>query len=307
MNETVTFEQFCRQYDNEENCINTLFNTRWPDGFRCPRCSHQYFYLITSRRLPLYECSSCHAQTSLIAGTIMEGSRTPLRLWFQAIFLHSQPEGISATHLTSVIGTTYKTAWLICHKIRHAISHADSDELLSGLVRVNWGNYGNPYNPTIFRHHQEHPLLVGASLDLNGKFTHLKIKKVQDQHLQDSHVTLYASHAFKSQHVNPEAAEVIVVNQKFSINRCRPLIAICSQAAYWINDTFKGIGPKHLQSYLDQYCYGYNMSFKSNDLFISLLQHCAITPVLTYPLLIMRENHSLQYKIRYLEQLRKAS
>ncbi|WP_372663064.1 transposase [Cohnella sp.] len=307
MHETLTFEQFCQQFEKEEDCVQALFAARWPGGFSCPRCTHQHFYEIRSRKMPLYECRSCHTQTSLIAGTIMAGSRTPLKLWFLAMFLHAQPEGLSATHLTSIIGTTYKTSWLICHKIRHAMSHADSHELLSGLVRVNWGNYGNPYNPTVFRHHQEQPLLVGASLGANGEFTQLKIKQVLDEHLQDNHISTYAGHVFKGQHVDPDALEVIIVNQKFSMNRFRPLIKICLQASQWINEIFKGIGPKHLQSYLDQFCFGYTRTKRSNNLFAVLLQQCSITPVLTYPHLIMRENNSSQYKNRYLYQLSKVS
>jgi transposase-like protein len=303
----LSFEQFCQQYDKEADCIQALFAFKWPNRFCCPRCTHQHFYLIRTRRLPLYQCHSCHSQTSLIVGTIFEGSRTPLRLWFQAIYLHAQPEGVCAKHLTSIIGTTYKTAWLICHKIRQAISNADSQNLISGLVRVNWGNYGSPYNPTIFRHHQEQPLLVGASLGTDGEFTQLKIKQVKEKYLQDNHVTISAGHIFSKQHVDPEAIEVIIINQKYSRNRSRPLIQICLNASQWINDLFKGIGPKHLQSYLDQYCFGYNTTKSSNNSFTTLLHQCLITPVLTYPQLILRENPSLRYKKRYFEQLRRLS
>jgi hypothetical protein len=307
VDDTLTFELFCSQFHNEEVCIQALFAARWPEGFCCPRCAHRHFYVIQSRRLPLFECRSCHLQTSLIAGTIMEGSRTSLTLWFQAFFLHAQPEGLSATRLTSIIGTTYKTAWLICHKIRHAMSHADSRELLTGLVRVNWGIYGNPYNPTVFRHHQEHPLLAGASINHEGEFTHLKIKQVSDEYLQDDHITPWGGHAFKSQHVDPAATEVIVVNQKFSRHRYIPLIRICREASHWINDIFKGIGAKHLQSYLDQFCFGFNMPKRNNNVFNSLLQLCTTTPTLTYPILIHRENKSPQTKRRYIEQLSTAS
>lgn len=307
MIDDMAFEQFCHKFDSEETCIQALFETKWPGGFLCPKCTNQHYYLILTRRLPLYECSLCHAQTSITAGTIMERSRTPLKRWFQAIFLHAQPGGVNATHLASIIGTTYKTSWLICHKIRQAMSQADSTELLNGLVHVNWGNYGTPYNPTVFRHHQEHPLLVGASYDLIGEITQLKIKQVHDQYLQDNHITAYAGQVFKNQHVNPDTTDVLIVNQKYSRNRFRPLIKICLQAAQWINDIFKGIGSKHLQSYLDQFCYSNNWTKRSKNMFAVLLHHCLMTPALTYPLLISRENHSLLFKNRYLNQLRNVS
>lgn len=307
MDNSMTFDQFCLAFNSESICIEAFYAARWSNGFICPKCMNQDHYVIGSRRLPLYQCISCHTQTSLISGTIIEGSRTPLRLWFQAIFLHSQPGGISAKNLASIIGTTYKTAWLICHKIRHAMTCVDSQELLGGLVRVNWGNYGSPYNPSIFRHHQEHPLLVGASIDTSGEFRHLKIKQVHDKHLQHSHITLYATDIFAKHHVDPAAKEIIVINQKYSRNRIKPLIQISLRASRWINKTFKGIGPKHLQSYLDQFCYEYNMRKQNNNFFDALLNACSITPVITYPELIMREDNSAIFKKRYLEQFRNAS
>lgn len=304
---TLDFEAFCKQYNNEEVCIEALYSIRWPEGFFCPRCAHQQYYLIKSRKLPLYECRSCRVQTSLISGTIFEGTRTLLEHWFQAIFLHAQPQGISATRLSTIIGTTYKTAWLICHKIRHTMSQFDRQELLTGLVRVNWGVYGKPHNPTVFRHPQEQLLLTGASISQSGQFTYIKIKRVSDEYLQDNHIAISGGRAFTSHHVDPAAREVIVINQKFSRDRSIPLIHLCRKTAQWINDTFSGIGSKHLQSYLDQFCFGFNMTNRSQNIFSVLLQLSALTPTIKYPTLILRENLSPQHRRNYMMLLQRAS
>jgi len=302
----MTFEQFCEKYSQEETCIQAFFSSRWPNGFRCPRCNHSHYYLINSRKLPLYECIDCHTQTSLIAGTILEGTRTSLVQWFQALFLHADPKGISAAQLKSIIGTTYKTAWLICHKIRHAMSSADSGQLLTGLIRVNWGVYGQPYNPTIYRHPQEQPLLAGASIGHNEQITQLKIKQVSDEHLIYDRIIPLASHKFVKQHIEPAAKDITIVIQKFSRQRFRPLIQKCLQASQWINLTFNGIGPKHLQSYLDQYCFAYNNWIRAENTFKTLVQHCAFTPTLKYPALISRKNNSALHKRDYINHLKNA-
>lgn len=308
MANTLTFELFCQQFRDEEVCIQALFSSRWPNGFCCPHCAHRHFYLICSRKLPLYECRSCHVQTSLIAGTIMEGSRTPLSRWFQALFLHSDPQGLSATRLASIINTTYKTAWLICHKIRHAMTSEDSRTLLTGLVRVNWGVYGRPYNPTIYRHPQEHPLLAGASIGSDNRMVQLKIKQVPNEHLVYDRITPWGSRIFTNQHVDPVNSDIIIVIQKFSRHRYRPLIQICERASQWINDTFQGIGAKHLQSYLDQFCYGFNITQRNNHCsFETLLSHCASTRTIKYPMLVNRDNPSSQNKNNFIEVMRKVS
>jgi hypothetical protein len=303
----LTFDQFTAQYELEATCMEALFVNRWPTGFRCPHCSYPEFYLIKTRRIPLLECRSCRIQTSLIAGTLFEGSRVPLSRWFQALFLHAQPMGINATKLSLIIGTTYKTAWLMCHKIRHAMMHADSQQLLTGLVRVNYAEYGQPHNPTIFRHHQQHPLLGGATLSHDGNITCLKIKQIHDDHLQNRNVTPYAEFVFRNNHIDPQASEVITITQKYSRQSCRPLIEICLRAGRWINRTFHGIGPKHLQSYLDQYCFGYNNSIRGEDAFSSLLQLSVNTPTLKYPQLIRRENDGPYLKSRYIKLYNMAS
>jgi hypothetical protein len=305
MENNLTFEQFCDYFNKESTCIDALFTSRWPEGFRCPRCQHAGYYFIRTRTLPLYECQSCRAQTSIIAGTIMEGSRTPLRLWFQALFLHAQPNGISALRLSTLIGTTYKTAWLMCHKIRHAMSSADSKVLLSGVVRINCGVYGRPYNPTIFRHPQEQPLLIGASLDNEHQVTHLKIKQVSDRHLVHDRVTPLGSRLFIQDHVSPETKDIDTVLLKFSRNRHRPLIQFGEQASAWMNYVFSGIGPKHLQSYLDQFCFNVNLRHHPAS-FNVLLTHCTSFPTLTCPQLTSRIDLSAQRKMTYHEYLRSA-
>ncbi|MFC6549873.1 hypothetical protein [Cohnella cellulosilytica] len=236
----------------------------------------------------------------------MEGSRTPLTLWFQALFLHARPKGISAFRLASVIGTTYKTAWLICHKIRHAMSACDSQELLSGLVRVNCGGYGRPHNPTVFRHPQKQPLILGGTISAEAGITHLKIKQVPDRHLIQDRITSLGSHEFVQKHVDSAKADITIVIQEFSIHRYRPLLQMASNASNWINWTFSGIGPKHLQSYLDQYCFGYNQLQRKTNPFQVLLSYIAITPTLTYLNLIQREDYSAQRKIEYERLLREA-
>lgn len=107
-----SFEKVRALLQDEEACIRVLYEAKWPDGFRCPRCGHGHAYSIATRKLPLYECSQCSKQTSLIVGTIFQGTRTPLHLWFQAIWLHSRPLSINALQLSKKIHVTYKTAWL---------------------------------------------------------------------------------------------------------------------------------------------------------------------------------------------------
>ncbi len=300
------FRTFCLSGSNERSCMELFQRARWPDGFRCPQCGGSNACVIRTRRLPLFECKSCGTQTSLTAGTILEGSRTPVRLWLLALSLHAAPSGISAVRLSSIIGTTYKTAWLICHKIRHAMSQADQKELLSGLVRINFAQYGRPYNPTVFRHPQEQPLLIGATMSAQGDFTYIKIKQAIEECSYPHFTCPLNKHPFLEKHVSPEAVEVIAVTLKYSKDRNIRLIQLCQKASTWINYTFNGIGPKHLQAYMDQFCFQYNLVAQERPPFDTLLNISASASVITYPELIRKPNIQPRLRDQYTSLLREA-
>src|SRR4029077_4353341 len=85
-----------------------------------------------------WECAGCGRQTSVTAGTVMHGSKLPLTAWFTAIhLLSSHSNGISALQLQAQLGLrSYKSAWLLLHKLRRAM--VDPDRLpLAELVEVD--------------------------------------------------------------------------------------------------------------------------------------------------------------------------
>jgi hypothetical protein len=97
-----------------------------------------------------------------------------LQKWFLAFYLISQEHlKTNATELSRIIQVTYKTGWLILHKIRHAMGQADELIPLSGHVFVTSAVYGTrPFSHSFARLPQESLALVGASMTLEAK-THL--------------------------------------------------------------------------------------------------------------------------------------
>lgn len=127
--------QFLDWFQTEADCWNYLVRLRWPDGFRCSRCGGRSAWL-TSRRL--FVCSACRHQTSATAGTIFENTRVSLLTWFRAAwFMTSQKRGASAASLKTDLGLgSYKTAWMIEHKLRTAMVSRDRSKL-SGEIEVD--------------------------------------------------------------------------------------------------------------------------------------------------------------------------
>ena len=139
----MTLPQFERMFPDEEACKNYLFSRRWPDGVKCPRCGKsEAVYKIA---LPWkWECANKDCRKgnayrfSLIAGTIFENTKCPLRTWFWVLFLIlTSKKGISALQIHRTIESgSYSTAFYMCHRLRAAMNDPDFRQLL-GSVEVD--------------------------------------------------------------------------------------------------------------------------------------------------------------------------
>ncbi len=132
----VTLFEFNRVFPDEYACWGFLRRARWPRGFRCPRCAQGRSYRLFERGLE--QCVGCRYQASVTAGTVLHGTRVALRVWFLAIFFVGRhKQGISALQLQRDTGLgSYRTAWLLLHKIRAALRRQPG-ELLHGLVEAD--------------------------------------------------------------------------------------------------------------------------------------------------------------------------
>ena len=125
-----TLAEFVRRFSDEASCAAVLRRWKYHErGFECPQCGHDAAWFLPSRRLD--ECCRCHKQVSLTAGTVMHGTRKPLRLWFLAMYLFvSSKRGISALELQRELGLAkYQTAWTWLHKLRDAVGSRASTPL----------------------------------------------------------------------------------------------------------------------------------------------------------------------------------
>ncbi len=82
-------------------------------------------------------CTSCRYQGSAIAGTIIDKTRTPLTIWFEAAWhLTTAKNGLSAKTLERTLGTRYRVAWTMLQRFRVAMVRSER-ERLSGDVEVD--------------------------------------------------------------------------------------------------------------------------------------------------------------------------
>jgi len=126
------------RFHSDEKCVEVLEDLRWPSGAACVRCGDTAVDPVRRGR-GLWMCRSCDHQFSVTAGTIMHRTRLPLRKWFVAIYLMCQSKkGMSAHQLHRMLGTTYRTAWHLCHRIREAMGNDPfTGPTLVGIVEID--------------------------------------------------------------------------------------------------------------------------------------------------------------------------
>ena len=115
-----TLRELESRFATEDACRECLARLRWPNGFVCPKCGASGGWQ-TARGLQM--CSACGHQVSVTAGTIFQDTRTPLPVWFRAIWwVVSQKNGASALGMQRILGLgSYRTAWTWLHKLRRAM------------------------------------------------------------------------------------------------------------------------------------------------------------------------------------------
>lgn len=138
----LTVIDFQDAFLTEEACYEYLRLLRWPDGFVCPHCSHNDAWKV---KRGIYRCRGCKGDVSLTTGTIFQGTRKPLRLWFQAMwYAVNQKHGVSSLGLHRILGLkSYGTAWAWMHKLRTAMVRPGRDRL-HGTVEVDETLVGGP-------------------------------------------------------------------------------------------------------------------------------------------------------------------
>ena len=177
----LSLPEFLQQFGAEAQCEAALEKARWPQGFRCPRCGQAEHDVLRVRVRKTFQCKECRLQTSLIAGTLFQGTHLALTLWFLAIYLVSQAKtGLSALALKRQLGVSYPTAWLIQHKLMQAMAERDAQYPLGGQVQVDDVYLGGELAGGKAGRGSENkvPVVAAVSLNAEGHPVYIKMAPV---------------------------------------------------------------------------------------------------------------------------------
>lgn len=256
-----TATEFEKRFATEEDCRAYWIKARWGGKPACARCGSTYVWAI--RGGTTFECRECDHQTSLTAGTLLEKTRKPLKMWFRAVFeISTRRTGISAMDLMRIMGFgSYKTAWTWLHKLRAALVRPER-EPLGPFVQMDEALVGGKGGP-----HKE-LVLVAAEADGRVRLAHAEtndkatLKRFADgQIAPDARVVTdgLASYDADSLGERPHEAKVQTKAERRendAVQGCHWTISLLKR---WLLGTHAGAArPKHLQAYLDEYAFRHN-------------------------------------------------
>ncbi|HYN46390.1 MAG TPA: IS1595 family transposase [Allosphingosinicella sp.] len=135
----LSLAQIFRLSDDE--AYSLLKSMRWDGGEPvCPDCGGCKVYEMVTRRR--FKCAACRIIFSLTSGTLFASYKRPLRDYIAAIFLFANgAKGVSALQIGRDLNVSYKTAFVLCHKLREAMA-ADAPQNLTGIVEIDGAYFG---------------------------------------------------------------------------------------------------------------------------------------------------------------------
>ena len=136
----MSIADFEKQFPTEDACKQYLMVNRWQNGVKCPRCGNDGVHEHADKPFHwnCYVCSETSGyRFSVLVGTIFENTNKSLREWFRVMHLMlTAKKGISALQVMRYMGFgSYKTAWLMCSKIRVALGNQEFKQLV-GYVEI---------------------------------------------------------------------------------------------------------------------------------------------------------------------------
>jgi transposase-like protein len=135
---------------SEEEARAVFQAVRWSDNDGqpyCPCCGCVKVYAYSCR--PIWKCAACKTQFSVTSGTIFQDHKRPIRDYLLAIAIFvNGAKGHSALQLSRDLNCQYKTAFVLAHKIREALSAEQAQGKLSGTVEVDGAYFGGHVKPT---------------------------------------------------------------------------------------------------------------------------------------------------------------
>lgn len=122
---------------SEAEAYEALEALRWPGGPVCPHCRGERTYFLRPRngaarpsgakRRPserrVWKCAACRRQFSVLTGTVIQGTKVPVRVWLSVLLAMCAGQGgVSAREIERSHGVSPATAFAMLQRVKEAMA-----------------------------------------------------------------------------------------------------------------------------------------------------------------------------------------
>ncbi len=267
--------QLIEEFPDEQSCIDHLTTLRWNGDVTSPFDDESKVYNCKGNR---YKCKNTGKYFNVRTGTIFDNTKLPLQKWFLAIWLAtSHKKGISSLQLSRDLDITQKSAWFMLQRIR-ACFGMDNGNKLTGTVELDetyvGGDPGNrhksirnddsketreKYSKTVVFGMVERKGSVKAKIVEHASLYHLE-PEIYNNISRDAQVysdswSSYSSLKLDFKHDVINHSKEDYVKGDIYTNTIEGFWSLLKRGVYGI---YHHVSKKHLQFYIDEFCFRYN-------------------------------------------------
>jgi transposase-like protein len=286
--------EMLKKYSTDEKCREILTKLRWPEGVCCPRCKDTQVCYLADRKQ--FECS-CGYQFSVTTGTVFNDTHLPLETWLAATYLLCEAKkGMSACQIQRTLGIGgYKTAWYLCHRIRHAMAQTDKP-MLDGKVEMDVTYVGgiNRGKGRIAKNDNKEVVVGIRKRNGDLRFFHASdakggtLAKYIRENISEDVEVIFTDDASandaamrkanRKNHKKINHSSGVYVMGDIHTNTVESAFSLLKRG---IMGTWHRLSAKHLPAYLEEMEFRFNRR-KNPNLFLDTLRHMVTAPVLTF-------------------------
>lgn len=274
--------QIFKQFPTQKSCIKHLEKIRWGKTPVCVYCGSTNTNPLNQEGRFRHYCNGCCKAFNVTVGTIFHGTHVPLQKWFLLISLmQNAKKGLSACQAARDIEMNRPTVWSMMHRIRRAMGSDNS--LLSGIIEMDETYVGvkprkdnkkddddenNTSNP---RGRGTKKAAVVGMVERGGNVKAKSVAKRELNFLDFLKMIRKNINVAESLLVTDEYKAYNKMGSKiphYSVNHSKEYVKgdihTNTIESFWailkrgIMGQFHWVSKKHLNAYIDEFCYRYN-------------------------------------------------
>lgn len=273
-----------RVFSDERKCIEHLEELYWNGEPVSPFDESSKVYSCKNGK---YKCKNSGKYFTVKTGTLFDNTKIGLPLWFVAIYIvTNHKKGISSVQLARDLGVTQKTAWFMLQRIRKCFD-MDDEIPLEGIIEADetfvGGKNKNRHKDKKVAQSQgrsfkdKTPIL--GLLERGGRVKAFVIGNTQAKTIQpiikkhvakDSVLISDEWHGYRNLDTIYDH-HVVDHGKKQYVDFDNPEIHSNSIEGFWgilkrgYNGIYNWWSKKHMQKYVDEFVYRYNLRDRSNS------------------------------------------